>query len=150
MCSMNIVKTLKARYCAKISSLPCTRLRLGHRKGSWKIQEQMYNRNQYFQENYPLFISRTRTPPLIDLPYTLPLSLHTLCPPLYWQQNRGPEIFTHVTETKIKEAGVWTSICSQTASTTSYHLCGYLTKAMPGKSIKYTGSPFLVTYVPLK
>ena len=92
----------------KISSLPCTRLRLGHRKGSWKIQEQMYNRNQYFQENYPLFISRTRTPPLIDLPYTLPLSLHTLCPPLYWQQNRGPEIFTHVTETKIKEAGVLT------------------------------------------
>lgn len=84
------------------------RLRLGHRKGSWKIQEQMYNRNQYFQENYPLFILRTQIPPLIDLPYTLPLSLHIPCPPLHWQQNRGPEIFTHITETKIKEAGVWT------------------------------------------
>jgi len=65
----------------------------------------MYNRNQYFQENYPLFILRTQTSPLIDLPYTLPLSLHIPCPPLHWQQNRGPEIFTHITETKIKEAG---------------------------------------------
>ena len=66
-------------YRLKISSLPCKRLRLGHRKGSWKIQEKMCNRNQYFQENYPRFISRTRTPPLIDLPYTLPLSIHTPC-----------------------------------------------------------------------
>lgn len=143
-------------YRLKISSLPCKRLRLGHRKGSWKIQEKMCNRNQYFQENYPRFISRTRTPPLIDLPYTLPLSIHTPCElgiaVPHCTGNKTEDLrYLHISQRQgSKKLGFEPSICYQTPSTTSYHLCGYLTKTMPGKSIKYTGSSFLMTYVPLK
>ena len=135
----------------KTSSLPCKRLSLGERQGSWKIQEQTLEWESIFPGE-PFFAFREQEP-LSELilhifrhsHFTTLWELGTAAPHCSGNKTDGPRCLHTSQRQRSKTLGFERSICSKTCVlfTTSCYVCRYLVKTMPGKSIKYTGSPFL-------